>query len=111
MKLFGKKPAPLKCKMRDVIDLMDECIRIDAPILALQIDYKQGKHKIGISSDMNRRGQYFDTVFYYDDQEYPSIDQLIQANEISMDHMVLVIEDENMNDPRDNVLLSKRELA
>jgi hypothetical protein len=40
---------------------------------------------------MNRKGQFFDTVFYYDDREYQSIDQLVQGEGFKLDSIVLVI--------------------
>ena len=109
MGLFGKKIEPLKCTIQDVLDLMDECIKIDAPCLDMTIKSATGKHSIGISSDFEA-GKYFDTLFFFDDNEYESIEQMVKDENLYNEEIILVLKEEGVPDPRDYTLLAEREI-
>ena len=111
MALFGrKKPQPLKCRWQDICDLMRNCIEIHAPILDLTFQMENRTHKTGISSDMTRSGEYFDITFFFDDREYPSLDEMLSQLGYPFDMVISVLKEENVSDPRDYVLLAQREI-
>ncbi|HSK69845.1 MAG TPA: hypothetical protein VLA21_11350 [Candidatus Limnocylindria bacterium] len=101
---------PLKCRLQDVHDLMQECVDIHAPILELTVQMESKSRKIGISSDMNRSGKYFDTLFFLDDKDYASLDEMFSALGYPPDMMVFVMKEEGVDDPRDYTLLAQREI-
>lgn len=108
--LFKKKNTELICKFQDIFDLMEESVRIDAPITRLIIRVDNQVHKIGVSADMTREGKYFDMIYYFDENECKSIPELKALLPYSFGDAVTVIEDEDMGDPHNNTLLSEREL-
>ncbi len=108
--LFKKKNTELICKFQDVFDLMEESVRIDAPITRLIIRVDNQIHKIGVSADMTRGGEYFDIIYYFDEAQCKSISELKARLPYSFGDEVTVIEDEDMGDPHSNKLLSEREL-
>ena len=111
MALFGrKKVQPLRCRWQDVYDLMKECMEINAPVLDLTIQIENTSHRIGISSDMTRSGAYVDILFFFDDREYTSLNEMISSLNYSFDMIVSVIKEENVGNPRDYALLAGREI-
>lgn len=111
MALFGrKKVQPLKCRWQDVYDLMQESIDINVPILELTIQIENKSHTIGISSDTTCSGEYFDTIFFFDEREYTSMNDLFSALGYSFDMIISVIKEEGVVDPRDFTLLAQREI-
>ena len=94
MALFGRKRVqPLECRWQDICDLMKESIETNTPIL-----------------DLTQSGEYFDIVFFFDDKEYPSLNEMISDLSYSFDMIVSVIKEENVVNPRDYTLLAQREI-
>ena len=102
MALFGRKRVqPLECRWQDICDLMKESIETNTPILDLTVR---------ISADMTQSGEYFDIVYFFDDKEYPSLNEMISDLSYSFDMIVSVIKEENVVNPRDYTLLAQREI-
>ena len=120
--LFGRggektyRWKPLRCMPGDIVDLMRECERIEAPIVSLEVEYDGMRQLVGMSSDFERGRGFFDTVWYVDDDEYPSLDAFLADATLSgrrfsdISEPVQVIRDLEIGDPRGNVLLAQREL-
>lgn len=120
--LFGRKGEktyrwkPLRCMPGDIVDLMRECERIEAPIVSLEVEYDGMRQLVGMSSDFERDRGFFDTVWYMDDDEYPSLDAFLANATLGgrrfsdISEPVQVIRDLEIGDPRGNVLLAQREL-
>lgn len=120
--LFGRggektyRWKPLRCMPGDIVDLMRECERIEAPIVSLEVEYDGMRQHVGMSSDFERGRGFFDTVWYVDDDEYPSLDAFLADATLSgrrfsdISEPVQVIRDLEIGDPRGNVLLAQREL-
>ena len=72
--LFGRggektyRWKPLRCMPGDIVDLMRECERIDAPIVSLEVELDGVRQRVGMSSDYERDRGFFDTVWYVDDE-------------------------------------------
>lgn len=120
--LFGRggektyRWKPLRCMPGDIVDLMRECERIDAPIVGLEVELDGVRQRVGMTSDYERDRGFFDTVWYVDDNEYPSLDAFLANATLGgrrfsdIAEPVLVIRDLELGDPRGNVLLAQREL-
>ena len=120
--LFGRggekiyRWKPLRCMPSDIVDLMRECERIEAPIVGLEVELDGVRQHVGMSSDYERDRGFFDTVWYVDDDEYPSLDAFLADATLGgrrfsdIAEPVLVIRDLELGDPRGNVLLAQREL-
>ena len=120
--LFGRggektyRWKPLRCMPGDIVDLMRECERIDAPIVGLEVELDGVHQRVGMTSDYERDRGFFDTVWYVDDNEYPSLDAFLANATLGgrrfsdIAEPVLVIRDLEIGDPRGNVLLAQREL-
>ena len=120
--LFGRKGEktyrwkPLRCMPGDIVDLMRECERIEAPIVSLEVEYDGMRQFVGMSSDFERGRGFFDTVWYVDDDEYPSLDAFLANATLGgrrfsdISEPVQVIRDLEIGDPRGNVLLAQLEL-
>ena len=120
--LFGRggektyRWKPLRCMPGDIVDLMRECERIEAPIVSLEVEYDGMRQLVGMSSDFERGRGFFDTVWYVDDDEYPSLDAFLADATLggrrfsNISEPVQVIRDLEIGDPRGNVLLAQREL-
>ena len=120
--LFGRKGEktyrwkPLRCMPGDIVDLMRECERIEAPIVSLEVEYDGMRQLVGMSSDFERGRGFFDTVWYVDDDEYPSLDAFLADATLGgrrfsdISEPVQVIRDLEIGDPRGNGLLAQREL-
>lgn len=120
--LFGRggektyRWKPLRCMPGDIVDLMRECERIEAPIVSLEVEYDGMRQLVGMSSDFERGLGFFDTVWYVDDDEYPSLDAFLADATLGgrrfsdISEPVQVIRDLEIGDPRGNVLLAQREL-
>lgn len=120
--LFGRggektyRWKPLRCMPGDIVDLMRECERIDAPIVGLEVELDGVRQRVGMASDYERDRGFFDTVWYVDDNEYPSLDAFLANATLggrrfsNIAEPVLVIRDLELGDPRGNVLLAQREL-
>lgn len=100
----------------DIVDLMRECERIEAPVMNLEVELDGVRQRVGMSSDYERDRGFFDTVWYVDDDEYPSLDAFLADATLGgrrfsdIDEPVLVIRDLELGDPRSSVLLAQREL-
>ncbi len=107
---------PLRCMPGDIVDLMRECERIEAPIVNLEVEYGGVRQRVGMTSDYERERGFFDTVWYVDDDEYPSLDAFLADAALGghrfadISEPVLVVRDLEIGDPRGNVLLAQREL-
>lgn len=107
---------PLRCMPGDIVDLMRECERIDAPIVGLEVELDGVRQRVGMTSDYERDRGFFDTVWYVDNNEYPSLDAFLANATLGgrrfsdIAEPVLVIRDLELGDPRGNVLLAQREL-
>ncbi len=120
--LFGRKGEktyrwkPLRCMPGDIVDLMRECERIEAPIVSLEVEYDGARQRVGMASDFEHGRGFFDTVWYVDDDEYPSLDAFLANATLGgrrfsdISEPVQVIRDLELGDPRGNVLLAQREL-
>ena len=120
--LFGRggektyRWKPLRCMPGDIVDLMRECERIDAPIVGLEVELDGVRQRVGMTSDYERGRGFFDTVWHVDDDEYPSLDAFLANAALGgrrfsdIAEPVLVIRDLELGDPRGNVLLAQREL-
>ena len=120
--LFGRKGEktyrwkPLRCMPGDIVDLMRECERIEAPIVSLEVEYDGARQRVGMASDFEHGRGFFDTVWYVDDDEYPSLDAFLANATLGgrrfsdISEPVQVIRDLEIGDPRGNVLLAQREL-
>lgn len=120
--LFGRKGEktyrwkPLRCMPGDIVDLMRECERIEAPIVSLEVEYDGARQCVGMASDFEHGRGFFDTVWYVDDDEYPSLDAFLANATLGgrrfsdISEPVQVIRDLELGDPRGNVLLAQREL-
>ena len=120
--LFGRggektyRWKPLRCMPGDIVDLMRECEHIDAPIVDLEVELDGVRQRVGMTSDYERDRGFFDTVWYVDDDEYPSLDAFLANATLGgrrfsdIAEPVLVIRDLELGDPRGNVLLAQREL-
>ena len=73
--LFGRggektyRWKPLRCMPGDIVDLMRECERIEAPVMNLEVELDGVRQRVGMSSDYERGRGFFDTVWYVDDDE------------------------------------------
>ena len=100
----------------DIVDLMRECERIEAPIVSLEVEYDGARQRVGMASDFEHGRGFFDTVWYVDDDEYPSLDAFLANATLGgrrfsdISEPVQVIRDLELGDPRGNVLLAQREL-
>lgn len=118
MSFFKNKKCyePLICKPSDIFELIRGCVEINAPLCRLVVEINGKRHKIGVVSDCDSRtGKYFDTAFYFDEDEFPTLDELIDKVEtdgakVAALETITVLEDEDGGDPRNNVLLADREL-
>lgn len=123
MSIFSKiknavKPhyEPLVCKPADIFDLIRECVEINAPLCRLIAEVNGKPHKIGVTSDYDSRTkEHFDIAFYLDDSDFPSLEALINNAKIDGFRIadlktIIVLEDEDSGDPRNNVLLEQREI-
>lgn len=114
--VFNPHYEPLICKPADIFELIRECVDINAPLCRLVIEIRGKQHKIGVISDYDSRTkEYFDIAFYFDDSEFSTLDKLIQkaeADEVRVAELetITVLKDEDSGDPRNNVLLSDREI-
>ena len=120
--LFGRKGEktyrwkPLRCMPGDIVDLMRECERIEAPIVSLEVEYDGARQRVGMASDFEHGRGFFDTVWYVDDDEYPSLDAFLANATLGgrrfsdISEPVQVIRDLELGDPRGNALLAQREL-
>ena len=120
--LFGRggemtcRWKPLRCMPGDIVDLMRECERIEAPIVSLEVECDGARQRVGMTSDFERGRGFFDTVWYVDDDEYPSLDAFLADATLGgrrfsdISEPVQVIRDLELGDPRGNVLLAQREL-
>ena len=120
--LFGRggektyRWKPLRCMPGDIVDLMRECERIEAPIVSLEVEYDGMRQLVGMSSDFERGLGFFDTVWYVDDDEYPSLDAFLADATLGgrrfsdISEPLQVIRDLELGDPRGNILLAQREL-
>lgn len=111
-----KKWEPLRCRPGAVIQVMEECVRIDAPIMELVLEYENTTHKVGISSDYERGRGFFDLEYYFDDQIYFSMKEWkekahINGRKFGELDAVWVLENEEGRDPRSIPLLAENEIA
>ena len=113
--LFGKSWEPLICKPADIIDLFRELEAIEAPVCSFIIEHNGVEHEVGIASDYSEQQGFFDTVYYLDEQTFSGIEDFCSNSKIDerlfVDlRKVRVLEEVNDGDPRNLVLLAKREI-
>lgn len=116
----GKKKRyrwkPLLCHTGDVIDLMRELERIDAPTLDLDFEYQGEMYQCGMSSDYEEERGFFDTLWYLDGQEFTSLDAFLDGAMIDgvrfseLDAPIALLKEWETGDPRGYTLLAEREL-
>lgn len=63
------------CSIPVIMTLMQEIIDIDAGGIELIILFENEKHKVGMSSDYNRKRGFFDPVFFLDEQEFDTFEK------------------------------------
>ncbi|WP_099203475.1 hypothetical protein [Miniphocaeibacter massiliensis] len=61
------------CKTSVILELMQQCVNINAPILNLVFKYNNIKYHINIPSDYDGK-EYFDTTFPLDNQEFSTLE-------------------------------------
>lgn len=115
-RLFSKNWEPLRCRPGAIIELFEECLRIDAPISEFVIEYDGRTHEVGMTAAYERRRGFFDIDFYVDGQHFPTLDEFCENGKIDgvlfqdLDE-IRVLEDKAMGgDPRNNILLEDREI-
>lgn len=109
-----KKPRwpPLYCQTRDIIALMEESIRIDAPMLKLIFEYKGQQHTIGLSSDYEPNRGFFDVQYYLDEEIFFSTKEFLGKAEIDSCRFIdicdkiAILEADDHEDPRNFVSLA-----
>lgn len=112
-KLFSKRTwEPLFCKPADIFNLIKECVDINAPLLNLVIEYNSAEHKIGVTSDYSSTRGPFDTVYYCDDAEYSTLEEMqlsccIDGELFSEMATVKILRDEEVGDPRGNTYFER----
>lgn len=113
-KLFPKW-EPLVCKPQDIVDLIQECLDVDAPLCRLIVENNGVQHKVGGTSDYDNQIGFFDSMFYLDGQEFKTLDDF--CRNALMDGMcfmeyetIRILKDKDAGDPRCNLLLEKREM-
>ena len=114
--IFKKKSfAPLVCRPADVIDFFQECLKINAPQVSFEMQYKNQVYPLGISSDYTHQKGFFNIKIYLDMQEFDTIEDFCQnagiQNQLFM-HLetVTILRDLDNGDPRNHILLEKREI-
>lgn len=77
--MFFKKREKTKkrvvCPIPIIIKIMQETIDIDAGMSEFIIQFEGKEHKVGFTSDYNRRQGFFDPLFYLDEQEFDSFEK------------------------------------
>lgn len=110
------KWEPLKCRPQDIIDVMEECIRIDAPVMETSFDYDGKAHMVGISSYTESvAAPYTDIRYFLDDSEFETIDEFKKGATINgrrfMDlEYIAVTKDLHAGNPRYIPILAEREI-
>ncbi len=113
--MFARNWEPMICKPDAIIELFKQCLSIDAPISEFIIEYNGQKHDIGMTADYSNSIGFFDIDFYLDEQHFSTLDELYINGMIDgicfkdID-VIKVLEDKEFGDPRNNMLLEKREL-
>lgn len=114
--VFSPSYEPLVCKPADIFELIQDYVDINAPLCRLVVEINGKRHRIGVASDYDSRTkEYFDVAFYFDDSEFPTLEKLIEKAEtdgarVAELDTITVIEDEDGGDPRNDILLAKREI-
>ncbi|MBR0485853.1 MAG: hypothetical protein IJJ69_13945 [Oscillospiraceae bacterium] len=114
--IFKKKSfPPLVCRPADIIDFFQECLNIGAPEASFEIEYKKQVYPLGISSDYTQQKGFFDIKFYLDTQEFDTLEDFCAnaklQNQLFMNlETIKILRDLDYGDPRNNILLEKREI-
>ncbi len=108
------KFRPLSCSPGDIIALFRECISINAPMARFVVEHNGMRHRLGMDADYSS-GEWSDIEFYLDDERFSTLDEFCEKCSIDGDlfaemDMISVLEDEDAGDPRNNVMLSSREI-
>jgi len=114
--IFKKKSfEPLECRPTDIIDFFQECLKIDAPDVSLEIEYENQIYALGISSNYTNQNGFFDTKIYLGEQIFDTIEDFCNGaklqNQLFMNFQTIkILRDLDYGDPRNNILLEKREI-
>ncbi len=108
------KWRPLCCTPGDIMALFNECISINAPMARFIVEHNGMRHRLGMDADY-RHGEWSDIQFYIDDERFSSLEDFREKARIDGDlfselDVINVLEDEDAGDPRNNTLLSSREV-
>ena len=71
--LFKKREKAKKrvvCPIPVIMEIIQECIDIDAGSSEFVLLFEGKEHKVGFTSDYNKQQGFFDPLFYLDEQEY-----------------------------------------
>lgn len=63
------------CPIPIIIRIMQETIDIDAGMSEFIIQFEGEEHKVGFTSDYDRRQGFFDPLFYLDEQEFDTFEK------------------------------------
>lgn len=113
-KLFPKW-VPLVCKPQDIVELIQQCVDVDAPLCRLVVEYHGVRYQVGVTSDFEAGKGCFDIVYYLDEQEFDTLEDFCRYALMGDTHFmnletITVLEDEDAGDPRSYVLLEQREI-
>ncbi len=108
------KWRPLSCTPGDITALFRECISINAPMARFIVEHNGMQHRLGMDADYSG-GEWSNTEFYIDDERFSSLEEFCEKCRIDGDlftemDVISVLEDEDCGDPRNNVMLSSREV-
>lgn len=108
------KWRPLCCTPGDITALFRECISINAPIARFVVEHNGMRHRLGMDA-VYSGGEWSDIEFYLDDERFSSLEEFCEKCRIGGDlfaemDVISVLEDEDCGDPRNNVMLSSREV-
>lgn len=109
-----KKPRwePLKCMVSDVTDVIENGLKIAAPLMKMTFSYHDQEHVVGVDI-YNEEGKY---DFVLDDQRYTSYSEFQEHASINgqrfvdISEPIALIKDEYTGNPRGYTMLAKREI-
>jgi hypothetical protein len=76
-KLFPPRPTTrCFCPVSEILAEIKDTVDIDAPILRLEISYRNQTHKVGVTSDYDGK-KFFDIVYFLDENEWKTFDEFL----------------------------------
>ncbi|MDR2589616.1 MAG: hypothetical protein LBC71_01315 [Oscillospiraceae bacterium] len=79
--MFFRKNEKIKkrvvCPIPVLIDIIQECIDINAGSSEFVIQFEGKEYKVGFNSDYNMDQGFFNPIFYLDKQEFDSFDKFV----------------------------------